>query len=138
MNDRTPTIESLEFLVGSLDSAVRTIYSHVPITSLREEEIIQVMQYMARDFSTRLPLSTGGFIYVPIRKFNIEGEAVFHDIAYRLMKDQIGRQIEMPEEQKSMLLDGVMGWLWYNPGTSHDMLMDTTLKNYVRENDLHP
>ena len=58
---------------------------------------------------------------------------IVYDIGYRLLKVQIYKELDLPEEEKALLLDGVMGWLCVTPGTMHEQVQSKCLEGYVEK-----
>ena len=126
--DRTPTYARLVSAVRSLEQTVQNIYANVPITNLDAHSMVEVLRYLDRDFEQP---REHGQIYEPIKFFGLAGSVVSYDIGYKLIKDQLERDLVLPGHQKRFLLDGVIGWLFYNPGTKHQEVMDGVLCAYV-------
>lgn len=123
---RTPTLDQLMRLRDSLDVWVRSIYQTVPVNSLDGDTILKIMGYMCNEFSVRTPDG-----YIPPVFLRIPDGTMYEDIGYRLIKDQLERESLLPPAEKRMLFDGVMGWLFYNPGTKHDEEMNRILLQYA-------
>jgi len=133
MEDRTPTLERLVQLKQSLDTFVAFIYQEVPIsldTGLNKYAMIRVTEYMGINFSEERPDSFEGYARATNGMLKDVDD---YDIGYRLIKDQLGRELQLLPDEKRILLDGVMGWLFYNPGTKHDGEMNKILKQYVEQ-----
>jgi len=128
--DRTPILEKLEKIKSSLDTWVNRIYQEVPFTSLDKDAILRIQKYMGINFSQKSTSYPTG--YQPIDAlFRPETGVVFYDIGYRLIKDQLEREHILPPDEKRMFYDGVMGWLFDNPGTKHEEKMNEVLLQYI-------
>lgn len=134
MQNRTPTYERLILLARSLDEIVRDIKVNVPFARLDSHAMVEVMKYMGKNFSQ---VAGDSRTFKPLPSFGLSGDVVFYDIGYRLVKYQLEHDLRMRGNERRLLLDGIMGWLFYNPGTKHQEMMDSRVANYVFIYDAH-
>src|SRR3989338_3232320 len=113
--DRTPTEEDLDRSRRSLDEVVSEISTSIDFKTLDVEAMKKILICMGENY--------------PLQVLHDRG-VYFYDVGYVFLKRQIAGELGN-DNKNSLLVNGIMGWLFYNPGTSHQKQMDDALLEYV-------
>lgn len=111
--DRTPNVEDLNRLRRNLDGVVNEISAGIDFETLDAESMKKILIYMGENY--------------PLQELHKSG-VDYYDVGYAFLKGQISKELG---SKNSLLVDGVMGWLYCNPGTVHKQQMDDALLNYL-------
>lgn len=130
MDDGTPAHEILEGLKKSIDDAVNEIYINVKFCRLDVFSMMDILLFLGENYTGEL--TKYGFYdacYGKAKSLRDE------DVGYRLLRDQVDRDLReegMDEAERTLLLDGLMGWIFYNPGTVHKEEQDKAVLQYIK------
>lgn len=120
------TQEELEELKQSIDAVVEEIRENVPYETLDFDAMVQIQLYLGRNYSTEK--DEFGFYGAAL---STKRNAYPSNVAYKLIKDQIEQDLDLPEKEKGLLLDTVIGWIQYNPGKFHVQEQNRILQEYI-------
>jgi len=121
-DDRTPDMQSFNEDRTNLDVFTEEIYTDLSIGDLSLDSMKRILVYMGKRYSQ------------PWNKELLQkGIVPFgYDVGYLMFKNETFRLLDMPDEQKTLLLDAVYGWLYYNPGFTHEEERDRCVREYIQ------
>lgn len=137
LENRGETPEELRTIISSIDDVAEEVVAAAGVTGSRPltaDYMIGVMQYLRRRYPFAREAAGAG-CYV------IRDNVIYFDVGFALVKRQIAEELWLPRGKK-LFMDGMMGWIFYNPGRAHREAADAAarkaiktigLRNFVRE-----
>lgn len=125
--------EELKIRKRNLEGVVNEIHEKVPYESFDFQAMTRVLAYLSTNYSQKRTNFKGKESYVEsIRRSDGTG-IIFYDVGHNLVKEEMQRVLEQKWEDKKevkLILDGVLGWIYYNPGKNHERQRKRALKKY--------
>jgi hypothetical protein len=127
-------IEKLRIRKRNLENVVNEIHEHVPYESFDFNAMTRVLEYLSKNYSVEITSPEEGLrSYVESIRTNYGSGVIFYDVGHYLIKEEMQKVLEQRWKDKTeaeLVLDGVLGWIYYNPGKSHERQRKNSLKKY--------
>lgn len=124
-----------------LEQIVADINANVSVTTLDPPSIVSILDYLGRKYSGAAEGSgftdlNGRIRYGHELDFHIDAEIKPQDIGLRIVRLQIARDLaarRISARQVQLLMDGLIGWVSYNPDDAHKFRMNVAVDQYIRD-----
>ena len=146
---RNKKLETKEFYksMNSLDDFVSDIHANVEVKQLDAEEMVNILKFVGDKYKEEITeQKRENSHYWPIyshEPISMEDQGIHAgcDVGYRLIRDQIDKDLVkegMSKEERTLLLDSILGWSHYYSNYRreqeplHNEKMAEALDNYLK------